>query len=420
MKEPMRRHIASSKKVYMVAASKTAYSTISWDVASRYCPNLQMVGSLAEIGLLDLIFRRVRLTTIPEKAKQKTLLDRVKRKIVKTFKLSIEKNITLCNLHEGLFIEASRPNEILYFSQYNHIKPLLQYHLPQVHIFLLLNTVSIDVLNALIILCKNIKSRLPKDKIIIFSNFYNPEIIRLCKGLDKKRRIIIRFHDFIDDYFCGRKVGKTIVQKVREMVTTGTVDSVETYTKANASALGALYRPNGVNINSIEKLEDGFRTYLYWFSGYSGKTEFDKNSRTAPLRNLEIKLCELYPEIKNYLSAKTVHHESKDWVPYEIFLRRAASSEVCVDLYRVNPEEGFSYRMIEALALNRKIITNRLNVVDEPFYSPERVFLLGQDSFERLEVFLESDIDPIPSDLLKLYDSTLWWTDKDPYASERL
>lgn len=141
LRESSRRHIASSKKGFMVAA-KTAYSLISWEVASQYCPNLQMVGSLSEIGFLDLIFRRVRLTKIPRKDQISTFLELIKRKIAKILKLSVEKNIILCNLHDGLFIEASRLDEILYFSQYNHIRSIFQYHLPQARSFLLWNTDS--------------------------------------------------------------------------------------------------------------------------------------------------------------------------------------------------------------------------------------------------------------------------------------
>ena len=36
---------------------------------------------------------------------------------------------------------------------------------------------------------------------------------------------------------------------------------------------------------------------------------------------------------------------------------------------------------------------------------------------ERLPEFLEADLDPLPPDILKLYDSTLWWTDRDPAGS---
>lgn len=93
-------------------------------------------------------------------------------------------------------------------------------------------------------------------------------------------------------------------------------------------------------------------------------------------------------------------------------------SEIFVDLVRISQSEGYSYRIPEAIILNRKIITNRITVLDEDFYSPDRVFIIGHDSIERLQSFLEADIAPLPERIRNRYDSTLWWTDKDPYNSE--
>ena len=107
----------------------------------------------------------------------------------------------------------------------------------------------------------------------------------------------------------------------------------------------------------------------------------------------------------------------RDWLPYEEYLREAALAEVAVDLTRLGQDEGFSYRVAEALFWNKKIISNRRILAEEPFYSPDRVFLIGVDPLERLPEFLEADLDPLPPDILKLYDSTLWWTDRDPAGS---
>lgn len=56
---------------------------------------------------------------------------------------------------------------------------------------------------------------------------------------------------------------------------------------------------------------------------------------------------------------------------------------------------------------------------EEPFYSPERVFLIGVDPLSRLQSFLESDIEPLPESILRLYDASLWWTAEDPRRDDR-
>lgn len=62
------------------------------------------------------------------------------------------------------------------------------------------------------------------------------------------------------------------------------------------------------------------------------------------------------------------------WLSYTDFIRIYVLSEVYIDLVRVNQYEGFSFRIPEALWLNRKIISNRISLQDEPFYSTDRVF----------------------------------------------
>jgi hypothetical protein len=59
-------------------------------------------------------------------------------------------------------------------------------------------------------------------------------------------------------------------------------------------------------------------------------------------------------------------------------------------------------------------------VLSEPFYSPKRVFVIGRDSEETLRAFLERDIDPVPKDVLDLYDTSLWWTPRDPRAGKKI
>lgn len=109
-----------------------------------------------------------------------------------------------------------------------------------------------------------------------------------------------------------------------------------------------------------------------------------------------------------------VADSSKFWLDYADFAKLYALSEVYIDLLRVDINEGFSYRIAEALWLNRKIISNRMNLIQEPFYSPDRIFLIGRDPIEKLRSFLEKDIPPLPNNILRIYDSRLWWSNTDP------
>ena len=105
--------------------------------------------------------------------------------------------------------------------------------------------------------------------------------------------------------------------------------------------------------------------------------------------------------------------EPDGWEPYAEYLARAALSEVAVDLTRLGDDEEFSFRIAEALFWNQKIITNRALLRNEPFYSPDRVFIVGEDDPARLKRFLEADLRPLPAEILSRYDASRWWTEEE-------
>lgn len=136
------------------------------------------------------------------------------------------------------------------------------------------------------------------------------------------------------------------------------------------------------------------------------------------LNDIRKEIVRIYPNVDHWIVEHSVLGSSA-WKPYKEYLEETVRAEVVVDLVRIGQEEGFSYRIPEALFLNRKIITNRLILRDEPFYSPERIFLIGVDPVSRLKTFLESDLEPLPDEVLRLYDARLWWTDEDPRRNIR-
>lgn len=77
-------------------------------------------------------------------------------------------------------------------------------------------------------------------------------------------------------------------------------------------------------------------------------------------------------------------------MPYRQFTKRSALCKIYVDFARTTLSEDFSFRIAEALFLNRKILTNRTDLINEPLYHPNRIFIAGKDSTERLKSFLEN------------------------------
>lgn len=78
-------------------------------------------------------------------------------------------------------------------------------------------------------------------------------------------------------------------------------------------------------------------------------------------------------------------------------------------MYRVDPDEGLSFRIPEALLLQRKVITNQLMISKCDFYNPSRFFIIGYDSIDRLEEFVKCVFKPLSSEIINWYDCCNWW-----------
>ena len=96
-------------------------------------------------------------------------------------------------------------------------------------------------------------------------------------------------------------------------------------------------------------------------------------------------------------------------VSYDEYLDITGKSEMIVDIYRVDPDEGFSFHIPEALLLQRKVIINRLMISKCDFYDPSRFFIIGYDSIDRLEEFVNCVYKAIGSEIMNRYDCCNWW-----------
>ena len=80
---------------------------------------------------------------------------------------------------------------------------------------------------------------------------------------------------------------------------------------------------------------------------------------------------------------------------------------IVLDLVRDN-QTGLSFRIFEAMALKRKIITNNPTVRDYDFYRPENIFILNEDASNIEKSFFEGSYQEIPADIYKKYTLSSW------------
>lgn len=94
-------------------------------------------------------------------------------------------------------------------------------------------------------------------------------------------------------------------------------------------------------------------------------------------------------------------------IPYAESIELIKESKAVLDILQPN-QSGQTLRPLEALFLGRKLITNNVSVVDEPFYHPQIIFILGKDDINHLPDFLATPFrDPDPK-IKERYEVNSW------------
>lgn len=90
-------------------------------------------------------------------------------------------------------------------------------------------------------------------------------------------------------------------------------------------------------------------------------------------------------------------------VSYLTSVALAAEAKAVLDYIEVT-DSGQSLRIVEALFLQEKIITNSMLVCDYDFYDPQNIFILGKDPMEKLPEFINTPYNPVPTEIVNRYD----------------
>ena len=92
-------------------------------------------------------------------------------------------------------------------------------------------------------------------------------------------------------------------------------------------------------------------------------------------------------------------------MPYEEYLNLIGTSRAVIDLWRLDTNEGYSFRISEAFALRTKIITNRQGITCEPFYDSSRIFVFQEENEvdpEEIKRFLFSSLKSVDDSIFDI------------------
>lgn len=83
------------------------------------------------------------------------------------------------------------------------------------------------------------------------------------------------------------------------------------------------------------------------------------------------------------------------------------NSKVILDLMRVN-QTGLSFRVFEAMALEKKIITDNEAIKNQDFYNPNNILILNKDFSNVDASFFETEYEKIPKEIYDKYTLDNW------------
>lgn len=198
-----------------------------------------------------------------------------------------------------------------------------------------------------------------------------------------------------------------------------------------------LYYMNKINDDNVKLLEKFDADDVYTFSEWDSKkygihclgTPYSSNiikktsdvsydavflgrekNRRDEIERIYKLLCSMKLECKfMVLDSTSDISEIKldNYITYDRYIEYVSKSKCIVELL-VDGQDSRSLRVLESVFLNRKLITNCKNVVNEPFYDKNNIFILGVDNDDDIYSFVNEPYQRISEDKYRQYDFKEW------------
>lgn len=225
---------------------------------------------------------------------------------------------------------------------------------------------------------KNIKKY---DKFIIFESLYDKRISKEIKKNNTQCKIIVYFWNFIDNH------NKNILEDTN-------VDEFWTFDRQDSRKYKLKYNPQ-------------FYTKAVKIKNHKNKTnDIVFLGRPKDRKNEIIEINNKMKEKGLVTNFKIIENE-KDFVPYDKYLEMLSDTKCILD-YNQKGQCGLTLRPMEALFLEKKLITNNKDIINYDFYNPNNIFVLGIDDIDKIKEFIDSPYEKIDEEIINYYDFESW------------
>ena len=104
---------------------------------------------------------------------------------------------------------------------------------------------------------------------------------------------------------------------------------------------------------------------------------------------------------KDYAFVEKFNIHPNQVLSYEEVISQVLKTKCIVDIMQKN-SQGVTLNVVEGIIFNKKIISNNVNLINEPFYDPSRIYIIG-DRKDSIKSFLETPIKDYKAEEKKLF-----------------
>ena len=96
-----------------------------------------------------------------------------------------------------------------------------------------------------------------------------------------------------------------------------------------------------------------------------------------------------------------------NFIPFEENQRKIKESRIILDVHK-KIQNGLTFRVFEAIGLNKKLITTNKDIVNYDFYNPNNIFVWDENITEIPINFLEKEYEKLSDEIYKKYSLENW------------
>ncbi len=160
-----------------------------------------------------------------------------------------------------------------------------------------------------------------------------------------------------------------------------------------------------LTVSSFDKRFPIFNRIAFQLKEHNLSFKFLFVSRNIRYKTFKYNLKRILKQKFNMLIEKSIRFQSKK-IPLKKLLDLYTETKIIVDIVQGN-QSGLSFRVFEAMGLQKKIITNNPNVKNYNFYNPNNILVIDKElQFDTS--FFETDYTPIPDAIYNQYTIDSW------------